>query len=527
MADGSGQGFITVKNFKLKYTRVSKVLIGYLFKNASLRILSGVLSAAKTPSVLRTNDALPPTPRRSFSWLAFLKREQIFTVLLLLFLLIETGGVVWGQGVEATDMAQVESVSTRPVRSVAPSAVLLAANRALHTSHYVSPVRAENSLITDAALEHVLTKRYIEQYSSAHGVATLNAILARAKLYLPFIKEEVERLGMPPELAYLPVIESGFLITARSKSGAVGLWQFMMNSISPFNIKVTDLIDERRDFVKSTRGALLKLDENYRTLGSWELALAAYNSGLGAVSRTVQKTGRRDYWELVNRNDLRPETVHFVPKLVAAAFIISQPRRFGINVWQEKFEWQAIALPRQISVDMFAEQTGVSKEMLRSLNAELLHGITPADANYRLKVPTSHLEKINAVLERDDLELIRYFYHIVRNGDTLWSLSRTYNTSVNMIEQHNPGIANRYLKIGETVVIPAFGNVTVPPRAAPRAPAALNSSFTGSHVVQKGESFWSLGRLYGIDPQALAEGNEMLLNDILHEGRTLKVPILE
>jgi len=437
------------------------------------------------------------------------------------------GGVVWGQSVEAADAAQVESISTRPMRSVAPSAVLLAANLNLHTAHYTPPVRAENSLITDTALEQVLTQRYIEQYSSAHGVATLNAILERARIYLPFIKDEVERLRMPPELAYLPVIESGFLITARSKSGAVGLWQFMMNSISPYNIRVTDLIDERRDFVKSTRGALLKLEENYRTLGSWELALAAYNSGLGAVSRTVQKTGKRDYWELVRRNDLRPETVHFVPKLAAAAFIISQPRKYGINVWQEKFEWQAIALPRQISVDMLAEETGVSKELLRNLNAELLHGISPADSNYRLKVPVSHLEEIKAVLEGDDLQLIRYLYHVVRHGDTLWSLSRAYNTSVSMIEQHNPGVAGRYLKIGETVIIPAFGNVTLPPRAVPRAPAAVNSSFTGSHLVQKGDSFWSLGRLYGIDPQALAEGNGMLLNDILHEGRTLKVPIIE
>jgi len=445
----------------------------------------------------------------------------------LFFLLMGVGGVVWGQSVEAADAAQVESISTRPMRSVAPSAVLLAANLNLHTAHYTPPVRAENSLITDTALEQVLTQRYIEQYSSAHGVATLNAILERARIYLPFIKDEVERLRMPPELAYLPVIESGFLITARSKSGAVGLWQFMMNSISPYNIRVTDLIDERRDFVKSTRGALLKLEENYRTLGSWELALAAYNSGLGAVSRTVQKTGKRDYWELVRRNDLRPETVHFVPKLAAAAFIISQPRKYGINVWQEKFEWQAIALPRQISVDMLAEETGVSKELLRNLNAELLHGISPADSNYRLKVPVSHLEEIKAVLEGDDLQLIRYLYHVVRHGDTLWSLSRAYNTSVSMIEQHNPGVAGRYLKIGETVIIPAFGNVTLPPRAVPRAPAAVNSSFTGSHLVQKGDSFWSLGRLYGIDPQALAEGNGMLLNDILHEGRTLKVPIIE
>jgi len=110
---------------------------------------------------------------------------------------------------------------------------------------------ASNSLITETALEQPLTQRYIEQYSSPHGINTLNTVLSRGSLYLPFIKEQVARRNMPPELAYLPVIESGFIITARSKSGAMGLWQFMLNSISPYKIRVTDFLDERRDFEKS------------------------------------------------------------------------------------------------------------------------------------------------------------------------------------------------------------------------------------------------------------------------------------
>jgi membrane-bound lytic murein transglycosylase D len=385
-------------------------------------------------------------------------------------------------------------------------------------------VKAENSLITDTALEQPLTQRYIEQYSSPHGITTLNAVLERGSVYLPFIKEEVARRNMPPELAYLPVIESGFLITARSKSGAVGLWQFMLNSISPYNIRVNDFIDERRDFEKSTIAALQKLDENYRTLGSWELALAAYNSGLGAINRTVQRTGRNDYWELVKRNDLRPETLHFVPKLIAANYIISHPRKYGINIWHEKLEWTAITLKRQISIDILAGETGVPKEILRGLNAELLHGISPADSGYRLKVPVAYLEKITSALESEDLTLLRYFYHTIRYGDTLWSMSRNYGVSVNIIEQHNPGISSRFLKIGETIVIPAFGNAAPP---AQTVTVTAPPNFTNTHLVQKGETFWSLGRKYGVDPQVLAEANGMRLNDILHEGRTIRVPIIE
>ncbi|MDR0464891.1 MAG: LysM peptidoglycan-binding domain-containing protein [Treponema sp.] len=382
-------------------------------------------------------------------------------------------------------------------------------------------MRAANSLITERALEQTLTRQFIDYYLTPNGMATLNAMMERGNIFLPFIREEVARRGLPPELVYLPIIESGFVITAVSRSGAVGLWQFMLNSISPYNMKVTDLMDERRDFIKSTKGALQKLEDEYNRLGDWELTLAAYNAGLAAVTRTVQSSGINDYWELSRRNLLRSETINFVPRLIAVSYILSQPRRFAINVWQEKFEWAAVPLERQVSVDIIAEETGISRELLRRLNAELTHGITPAGTGHLLKVPFSHLEIVNNTLKREDLQLIRFYYHVVRSGDTLWGLSRYYGTSLNMIEQHNPGISNRYLKIGETVIIPAFNEVTPPARPV------VNQNFDGNHTVQQGESFWSISRLYGVDPQVLAETNGMRLDQILHIGRVLRVPIME
>ena len=377
-------------------------------------------------------------------------------------------------------------------------------------------------LLNEDAINQPLTQHYIAQYTTARGIATLNAIMDRAGLYLPYIKEEVARRRLPPELAYLPVIESGFLITARSKSGAMGLWQFMMNSISPFNIKVNDLIDERRDIIKSTNGALLKLENEYNSLGCWKLTLAAYNSGFYAVTRTIQRTGNNDYWELSEQNELRQETIHFVPKLIAVVYVLSQPRRFGINVWQEKIKWEAITLDRQVSLDVIAEEAGIQRDLLRRLNAELLHGISPADKNYRLKIPVSHIEKVTEVLNREDLRLIRYHYHVVRSGDTVWSMSRRYGASMAVIEQHNLGITSRPLRIGETIIIPAYGSAPLP-TLTPASPR----NFPGNHIVQKGETFWSLSRLYSVDPQDLAEANGMQLNQILREGRTLKVPIID
>jgi membrane-bound lytic murein transglycosylase D len=408
-----------------------------------------------------------------------------------------------------------QSDTDRPLRTKPQDLPVIASNSSLPAPHTTTP-----SLITPAVLEQPLFQRYLTQYTSTSGVAYMNAVLDRASLYLPFIKEEIKKRNLPPELAYLPVIESNFVITARSKSGAVGLWQFMLNSISPFDIKVNDIVDERRDFQKSTRGALQKLEDNYRTLGNWELALAAYNCGLGAMNRTIQKTKIRNYWELCKRKDLRQETIDYVPKFLATAYILSQPRRFGIDCWQESHEWTAIPLKRQVSLDILSAESGADRELLRRLNAELLHGITPA-GNYHLKIPASHLEQISAVLEREDLNLVRYHYHIVRHGDTLWSMSKHYGASLDLIEQHNPGISGRYLKIGETVIIPAFKDINPPARPT------SNVRFDAQYTVKKGDTLWSLAIRYGINPEDLAQANNITLNQILREGITLNVPILD
>ena len=403
----------------------------------------------------------------------------------------------------------------RPLRSVEPEVSVNIENTSNNSVNW--------ALLNEEALASPLTQQYISQYTSRSGLNALRVMLDRGQIYLPFIKKEIIKRGLPMDLAYLPVIESGFQVTTKSRSGAAGLWQFMMNSIAPFDMKVSEVIDERCDFIKSTKGALQKLENEYRRLGNWELTLAAYNSGLGAVTKTIQKTDNKNYWELSSQNELKRETINFVPKLTAVIYIISQPRKYGINIWRDPFEWEAITLPRQVSIDLLADETGINRDLLRRMNAELLFGITPLDSNYKLKIPASHIEQVQAVLDRKDLRLIRYHYHIVHNGDTLWSISRHFNTTIAMIEQHNPGLHGRYLKIGETIIIPAFGDAPPPPVRSVTVP----QNYTGTHIVQKGETFWSLGRMYNVDPQVLAESNGMRMNEILREGRTIKVPIIE
>ncbi|MDR3342382.1 MAG: LysM peptidoglycan-binding domain-containing protein [Treponema sp.] len=375
-------------------------------------------------------------------------------------------------------------------------------------------------------IDQVLTQQYIERYSSPGGIAWLNAVMRRGSPYLAFIHREIEARKLPRELLYLPVVESGYLSSAVSRSGAAGLWQFMKNSMSPYDMQVNEWMDERMDFWKASIGALRKLEENYRQFEDWPLALAAYNAGLGGVSRLVQRTGIKDYWVLSEKKHLTIETIHYVPKLLAVAYIISNPRRFnGIDpLWPEEIEWTRVRVGRTVDLELLAIEAGIDKEELKRANGELVFRVTPPDENYQLKVRATDAAAISAVLERKDLTLVKYYVHTIKAGDTLSVLALHYGISVDHILNANPGTQAQYLKIGKRLLIPAFKDVG-PYQKPPGRNSPNNAAFDGSHLVKRGETLWSIALAYHVDPETLAEANSMGLNDTLREGRRLKTPI--
>jgi membrane-bound lytic murein transglycosylase D len=287
-------------------------------------------------------------------------------------------------------------------------------------------------------------------------------------------------------------------------------------------MKVTDLMDERMDFWKSTQGALSKLEENYHFFGDWPLALAAYNAGLGGVNRIVKRTNIRNYWTLGVKKELKTETVHYVPKLLAVSWILSNPRQYGIESWPEAPQWVRINTKQSVDLELLAEEAGVDPAPLIAGNQELIYRVTPEDPAYRLKAPAEYAAAINEVLARQDKKLIKYYRYSIKSGDTLSALARHYQVSVNLIENANPGIRARFLKIGEIIRIPAFKEVGPYTRQVPAADTAL--SFGGTHLVKQGETLWSIALSYHVDPEVLAEANGMKLSDILSIGKSLKTP---
>jgi membrane-bound lytic murein transglycosylase D len=344
--------------------------------------------------------------------------------------------------------------------------------------------------------------------------------MERGAPYLNFIRGEIEERRLPWELLYLPVIESGYVPTAVSRSGAAGLWQFMRNSIAPFDMRVDDWLDERMDFWKSTQGALRKLEENYQTLGDWPLALAAYNAGLGGINQIIRRGGVGDYWELSRRKLLRAETAHYVPKLLAAAHILSQPRKYGLEDWPESVVWARVPAGKIADLDILAAEAGIDPELLRRGNRELLYNTSPPDSGYFLKVPAESAPRVTEVLAQSGLELVRNYYHTVRYGDTLSALALRYGVSVSLIEKTNPGIKSWALRIGGRLKIPAVKEIQADTRER-EAPGP----FTGTYQVKKGDTLWAIALLHGADPLDLARANNMELEGLLREGRALKVPI--
>jgi membrane-bound lytic murein transglycosylase D len=401
---------------------------------------------------------------------------------------------------------------TRPLRQVR------------YAQPYVSkPHDSPPVSFTLSGLDEEITQKYIEQYSSKGGRNWLTTIMRRSGPYLAFIRQEIERRGLPQELIYLPVIESAYSTTAVSRAGATGMWQFMRNSIGPYDMKITEWMDERRDFWKSTLGALDKLEAEYKRVGSWEFALTAYNAGLGTVFNAQKKYPGEDYWELCKRKVFKNETIQYIPRLLAVSYILSNPRRFGIDpIWPEDPQWTRIPVGRSVDLGIVAEHAGLPGADLKKANGELHYGITPPDPNYHIKVPASQATVISSVLEDPKLQLIKYYFHTIRSGDTLSVIAQRYGVSENQIRSHNPGLREKYLKVGQRLIIPALKEINLA-AAAPRRDTSV--SFSGTHLVKRGETLWSIALAYNTDPETLARLNSMRLNDTLREGSTLKTPV--
>ena len=375
---------------------------------------------------------------------------------------------------------------------------------------------------------HPLVQKQIEQYTSNFAKDWLSSVMTESLKYRAYVQKVLKDTDMPLNLQYLPVIESSYKISALSKSGAYGMWQFMKNSISPFNIRINSWMDERKDPWLTTNAAVKKLKENYDYLGSWELALAAYNCGLGAMNRTIKKAGNSDFWYLAEKGFLKTETKNYVPKFLAICHILDNKEEYGLEFPEPNLKtdnsvtFAEISVNRSIDLGILAEKADIEKELLTFYNPSLYYNVTPPDTTYKLRVPTEKKNEIEQLLASSNLPLIKYHVYTVKSGDSLYALSKHYEIPVAEIQRVNK-INGTIIKIGQKLMIPAIKDVA----KFTGAKQAEKVVFNGIHKVTEKDTLWNLSLKYNVQVEVLAEENNMKIDDILRIGSNIKVPIIE
>lgn len=362
----------------------------------------------------------------------------------------------------------------------------------------------------------------------------LDRVAARAAPYLHHIVDEIERRGMPMELALLPVVESAYDPWAYSHGRAAGLWQFIPGTGRLYALDQDWWHDERRDILESTRAALEHLEDlAERYDGDWHLALAAYNSGSGNVNKAL----RRDRAAGGDGSDffalrLPRETRAYVPRLVALARLVADPEAHGVELAsiEDVPAFEVVDTGGQIDLARAAELAGIDDDTLYALNPGLNRWATHPEGPHRLLVPIGHGDALAAGLATLAPEdRVAWTRHRIRPGEALSIIARRYGVDVETIQRANRLRGSR-IRAGDALLIPVASapadaySGTVAQRDARRAErvaAREGDADRIEHRVREGESFWSIARRHGVPMRQLARWNGLGLADPLRPGQTL------
>jgi LysM repeat protein len=365
-------------------------------------------------------------------------------------------------GTKIEDGEQPASPQEKPPKRVAPTYWPDADDRLLDLvqkdlDKAVEVARERRRLqFSKAVVDNPRVRHYIHQFSKVQK-EYLAKTLARSGKYFQMITNVLHEEGLPEDLAYLALIESNFSPQATSRSGAVGLWQFIPGTAREYGLKIDPWIDERRDPVKSTRAAAAYLKDLHNYFGRWYLATAAYNAGQGAIDRAMQKSGARDYWHLSRKNHISQETRNFVPKFVAITLIASNPDKYGFEElsYEAPLEYEEVEVGRPLKLDKIAEMANAEVETIREFNPALLRNFTPPDQKgFRLRLPAGRGAVFAKAYEQTEKEAepVQMVTHKVRKGETLLSIARRYGQEVRGLMQLN-GLSSPRLRIGQQLMI--------------------------------------------------------------------------
>ncbi len=366
------------------------------------------------------------------------------------------------------------------------------------------------------------------QYFSVKDKERFTRFLDRGNRFKEVIFKILKEEGVPMEIYYLAMIESGFVTYAKSHASAVGVWQFIQGTGSRYGLRINSYVDERHDPIRSTRAAARYLASLYRVYQSWELAMAAYNSGEGRVLGAIMRGHTRDFWELAKGGFLPKETADYVPKFMAAAIIGKNIEKYDFDLNPDAAMKLPVAalVPAGVRLTDIAKAADIPLQELASLNPHLRKGITPTTSNdqYYLWVPegsesklapvAEELQKARIKLKREVQEGVAAAapaagpalkaFHKVRSGDTLAVISAKYNVPMATLRSLN-GLRSGRVYVGQKIKL-----------VSQTPPAAI-------HLVKTGDTIEKLASRYGTTPEEIKKLNKISLNR-LKAGQKIQVP---
>ncbi|MFQ6081740.1 MAG: LysM peptidoglycan-binding domain-containing protein [Candidatus Aminicenantia bacterium] len=344
----------------------------------------------------------------------------------------------------------------------------------------------------------------------------LEEAIKRSGRYLEKFQKVFRELQLPDDLAYLPLIESAFKPRAVSRAKARGIWQFIYKTGLLYGLTRNWWLDERYDPDKAVKAAALHLKKLYDKFKDWYLALAAYNAGEGKIERAIQRTGKKNFWELAKTRYLKRETKNYIPAYIAAMLIAKDPARFGFDIFPDPLlEYEEVSIPSPTDLRVIAECCGVTLEEIKELNPELRRSTTSSYLSiYKIKIPAGKKEEFLAKFSKIPAsERVRWRYHIVKKGENLSVIARRYGIRVTDIMASN-NLRTTLIRIGQALVIPSGARINYK-----RTPL---SSTKIIHTVREGETLYQIARVYQTSVRSIKIWNA-LPSDLIHPGKKLVI----
>jgi len=373
---------------------------------------------------------------------------------------------------------------------------------------------------------------------------SLQRLITLSTYYFPMFEQELDSHDIPLEIKYLAIVESALKPRAKSRVGATGLWQFMYNTGKMYGLDVSSYVDERSDPIKSTEAATKYLSKLYEIFGDWDLALAAYNSGPGNVTKAIRRSGGyQNYWNI--RHNLPRETAGYLPAFLATMYIFEYAEEHGFTKAKPEFvykETDTVRVKQMITLDQVSEVTGVAIEELQFLNPSYKLDIIPyiKDENYTLRLPRNVIGPFvnnedqiyayaKAEFDKREKPLPQFFeaesktIYRVRSGDFLGKIARKYGVRVSQIKQWN-GLRSNNISIGQRLTIyPSKPYTTQGSTNKPGSSVKLNPSNVTYYTVKEGDSLWSISQKFsGVSVQNIKDWNDISGNH-LKPGMKLKI----